>query len=334
MKRIDLEAHFYMESYLRALSVHNGFPRLDRAADGKGGQFWFTSDTGQPFVGDLIEALLDAGEKRIRTMDELGIDIQVLSLSSPGVEQLDPDAGMAVAKEANDFLAQTIRQHGGRFMGFAALAPKDPVAAADELERCAKELGFKGWNTHSNYGDSYLDDEQYRPILARAAQLNMPIYIHPTVPAVPQVRKYGFSLAGSPFGFGFEVGLCAMRLILSGVFDEYPSLKIILGHLGEALPFTLKRMDGPSKKKRMNTLEKKPSEYFRNNFFVTTSGNCYKPAFQCTYEALGIDRILFATDYPYEDPAECIEFLEQLSISEREKEKIYYLNAKELGITV
>jgi predicted TIM-barrel fold metal-dependent hydrolase len=334
MKRIDLEAHFYTESYLRALSGHDGFPRLDRAADGKGGQFWFTGDTGQPFVGDLIEALLETGDKRIKMMDELGIDTQVLSLSSPGVEQLNADIGTPVAKESNDFLAQTIKKFAGRFIGFAALAPKRPEEAADELERCVKELGFKGWNTHSNYGDSYLDDLQYRPILARAAGLNVPIYIHPTVPAVPQVRKYGFALAGSPFGFGFEVGLCAMRLILSGVFDEHPGLKIILGHLGEALPFMLKRMDGPSKKKPSAILAKKPSEYFRNNFFVTTSGNCYKPAFMCTYEALGIDRIIFATDYPYEDSAECLEFIGQLPISEGEKEKIYYLNAEELGITV
>jgi uncharacterized protein len=329
MKRIDLEAHFYTESYLQALSAHRGFPRLDRASDGRGGQFWFTPDMGQPYVGQLIEDLLNLGSARIRTMDEAGIDIQVLSLSAPGVEQLDP----AVARTTNNDLAEVIKGYPDRFIGFAALAAKHPEEAADELERCVKELGFKGWLTHSNYGDAYLDEKQYRPILAKAADLNVPVYIHPTVSAVPQVTAYGFDLAGAPFGFGFDTALCAMRLIFSRAFDEFPGLKIILGHLGESLPFTLKRMDGAGKKKRLTPLAKKPSEYFRENFFVTTSGNYYQPAFMCTYEGLGIDRILLGTDYPYEFPAACIEFVEDLPITKEEKESIYYRNAEGLGIT-
>jgi predicted TIM-barrel fold metal-dependent hydrolase len=223
-------------------------------------------------------------------------------------------------------------------MGYAALAPKNPARAADELERSVKELDFKGWNTHSNYGDSYLDDEKYWPILEKADKLGVPIYIHPTVPAIPQVRGYGFALAGAAFGFGLETALCMMRLIYSGVFDRYPNLKIILGHLGEGLPFLLRRIDWayirPFHPRARPNLAKKPSQYFKSNVFVTTSGNYFTPAFMCTYEALGIDKILLGTDYPYEDPDECLQFLEGLPLSKEEKDKIYFINAGQLGITV
>ena len=221
-------------------------------------------------------------------------------------------------------------------MGYAALAPKAPEEAADELERAVKELGFIGWNTHSNYGDSYLDDERYNVILERAEKLNAPIYLHPTVPAVSQVRGYGFALAGAPFGFGMETAMAMMRLIMGGVFDRYPGLKIILGHLGETLPFLLKRIDWayvkPFDPSLRPSLSKKPSEFFKSNVFVTTSGNYYEPAFKCTLEALGIERILLGTDYPYEDIKECMDFLQNLPITEKEKEKIYGINLRQLGI--
>ena len=223
-------------------------------------------------------------------------------------------------------------------MGYAALAPKDPAQAADELERCVKELGFKGWNIHSNFGDSYLDDKKYLPILERAAQLGVPVYLHPTVPAIPQSRGYGFALAGAPFGFGMETALCMMRLIYSGVFDICPNLKVILGHLGEALPFLFKRIDWayvrPFDPAARPKLSRKPSEYLKDNVFVTTSGNYFTPAFMCTYEALGAENILLGTDYPYEDPEECIEFLESLPLSQVEKEEIYSVNARRLGFTL
>jgi predicted TIM-barrel fold metal-dependent hydrolase len=283
-----------------------------------------------------MDTLMELGEGRLKKMDECGIDTQVLSLSAPGIEQIDPTVGTRFAKEVNDELAQVIKRYPGRFMGFAALAPKRPEEAADELERAVRELGFKGWNTHSNYGDSYLDDPRYRPVLERAEKLQVPIYIHPTASSIPQVSTYGFALAGAPFGFGFDVVLCLMRMILSGVFDKYPGLKIILGHLGEGLPFLMKRADGPPKRSadtrsRLN-LSKKTSEYIRDNVFVTTSGNTFGPAFMCTYEALGIDRILLGTDYPYEDSADGIRFLEELPLSREEKGKIYYENASRLGM--
>jgi predicted TIM-barrel fold metal-dependent hydrolase len=231
-----------------------------------------------------------------------------------------------------------IKKYPGRFMGYAALAPKAPEDAADELERAVKDLGFIGWNTHSNYGDSYLDDERYRPILERAERLDVPVYLHPTVPAIPQVRTYGFAIAGSPFGFGMETAMCMMRLIYSGIFDRYPKLKIILGHLGEVLPFLMKRIDWayvrPYDPAARPAISKKPSEYLKSNVFVTTSGNYYEPAFMCTREAFGIEKIILGTDYPYEDTEEGLQFIEGLPIGREEKEMIYFHNARRLGIAV
>ena len=152
-------------------------------------------------------------------MDRAGVDVQILSLTAPGFEQFEASAATAMAKKTNDLLAGVIQKHPDRFMGFAALAPQNPEEAVNELERAVKDLGFKGWNTHSNYGDSYLDDKKYWPILEKAAELDTLIYLHPTIPAIPQLWKYGFALAGAPFGFGFETAMCAMQL---------PRLKVIM----------------------------------------------------------------------------------------------------------
>ncbi|HKI50276.1 MAG TPA: amidohydrolase family protein, partial [Desulfobacteria bacterium] len=220
-----------------------GYPRFQEKTETEIRKLWYFEDVGQPFVEALMNPLLDMGEGRLKRMDQCGIDVQILSLSAPGIEQLEADLGSDLARKANDELADVTRRYPNRFLGYAAVAPKDPQKAADELERAVSELGFVGWNTHSNYGDAYLDDERFWPILERAAKLKIPIYIHPTVPAIPPLRKYGFALAGAPFGFGLETAMCLMRLIYSGVLDRYPDLTFILGHLGEALPFLMKRID-------------------------------------------------------------------------------------------
>lgn len=336
MKKIDLEAHFYTKEYLDALAGNSDYPRLVEATEEQSRRLWYAPEVGQPFADFLLNALTDFGEERMKQMDVLGVDVQALSLSAPGLEQLDPVTGTEIARKANDFLAEVIKEYPGRFMGYASLAPKDPAAAADELERCVKELGLIGWNTHSNYGDSYIDEERYWPILERAAKLNVPVYLHPTVPAIPQARTYGFAIAGAPFGFGMETAMCMMRLIYSGAFDRYPGLTVILGHLGETLPFLMTRIDWayvrPFDPAARPKIEKKPSEYLRNNVYLTTSGNYYEPAFRCTVEAMGIDRILLGTDYPYEDMTESVQFVEGLPISDGDKEKICFRNAERIGI--
>jgi predicted TIM-barrel fold metal-dependent hydrolase len=335
LKKIDFEAHFYTSDYIKAMYANKGYPRFEDAGPA-GRQLLYNPVVPQPFAGALMDRLLDLGENRIREMDACGVDVQILSLSAPGIEQFDPRIGTELARKANDALYEVTKRYPGRIMGYAALAPRDPQAAVAELTRAVTELGFKGWNTHSNYGGTMLDDPMYRPILAKAEELGVPVYIHPTVSASDQLKGYGFALAGAPFGFGIDVAVCVMRLIYSGIFDRCPQLKIILGHLGEGLTFLFKRMDWayvrPFAPEMRPRLEKKPSEYLKNNFYITTSGNYYLPAFMCAYETLGADRILLGTDYPYEDMEECLQFVEGLPISREEKEKIYGLNAEKMGI--
>jgi predicted TIM-barrel fold metal-dependent hydrolase len=264
----------------------------------------------------------------------------VISLTAPGVEQFELALGTKLARNANDALAEAIDRYPDRFQGYAALAVKDPWAAAKELERAVKELGMRGWKTHSNYGDSYLDDKPYWPILAKVEELGVPIYLHPTTPRIPEFWKYGVALAGPPFGFGLETSMAAMRLVLSGAFDAFPRLKVILGHYGEGLPFFMQRMDwaferphAKADKGAVVPLERKPSDYFRENFLVTTSGNYLPAAFACTRDALGMARIMFGTDYPYEDLDECFAFLSSLGLSEEEELDLYERNAAQVGIT-
>ena len=340
MKKIDFEAHFVTDEWVTEMFGNKGYPRYVRDEETAQCRVQWSPDDVEPIGDVLLKKLLDLGEGRLKVMDDSGVDLQVLSLTIPGVELMDASTGTALARNVNDALADVVRKYPDRFLGFAALAPQSPEEAADELERAVKELDLKGWKTHSNYGENYLDEKRYWPIFERAEKLNVPVYLHPSFPSIPQLKTdYGWALSGAPFGFGVETAICMMRLVLSGVFDRYPGLKVILGHLGEALPFLFARMDYPYvipwfDPNARPKLKEKPSDYFKNHVFVTTSGNYYEPAFMCTYQALGIDRILLGTDYPYEDPNECIRFLEGLAIPKEEKDKIYYGNAEQLGIHV
>jgi predicted TIM-barrel fold metal-dependent hydrolase len=339
MKKIDFEAHFVTDEWVDALYKNKGYPRLveDKTAGTR--RMYFTADAAEPFSDLLLDRLLDIEEERLRIMDEAGIDVQVLTLTAPGVESLEPEMGTALANSSNNKLAEIIQKYPDRFTGYAALAPKKPQDAANELERAVKELGLKGWKTHSNYGDSYIDEKIYWPILAKAEELDVPIYLHPTATIIQQLRAYGFALAGTPFGFGVETSMAMMRLVLSGAFDAFPNLRVILGHLGEGLPFILQRIDFPYVRPHFKTdpgflpdLKKMPSDYLKNNMFVTTSGNYLQPAFICTKEALGLERILLGTDHPYEDSGECLQFLEGLPLSKEDRDMIYSLNARQVGI--
>lgn len=336
MNRIDFEAHFFSEEQLDALRENEGYPKLIDTDESGKRRLWHTPDVGQPYGNPLFHALREIGPDRLAKMDACGIDVQILSVSAPSIDQLDPRVGTDLSRKANDALFRVIRKYPGRYKGYAVLAPKAPEEAADELERAVSELGFIGWNTHSNYAGAYLDEDRFVPILERAERLNVPVYLHPTVPAIPQVRTYGFALAGAGFGFGMETSMAMMRLIFSGIFDRFPRLQFILGHLGEGLPFIKKRIDwayerpfDPSVRPKIS---KKPSEYLKSNVYITTSGNYYEPAFYCAREAFGIDRILLGTDFPYEDSEECIRFIESLALTEQEKGQIYSGNAFRLGI--
>lgn len=339
MKKIDFENHFYSREFFEFLNHNKGYPYYTVDQHSNSPRIWYTPKVSVKQSELLVNRLLSLNDERIEAMDAAGIDVQILSLSEPSVELFAPATGTALAQSTNDVLAEAIKNYPGRFMGFAALAPQAPDEAVKELERAVKQLGFVGWLTHSNFGDTYLDHEMYWPILEQAEALDVPVYIHPSFPAITQLHDYGFALAGAPFGFQFETAMCLMRMILNGVFDRFPKLKIILGHLGEALPFLMERIDFPFVKpwfdpnERPN-IERNPSEVLRENVFVTTSGRYNEPAFRCTIEALGIDHVLFGTDYPYESMSAGAEFIESVELSPEDKRKIYYLNAAKLGISM
>lgn len=341
MNKIDIENHFATEAYIQALYENPGYPRfVDDPATGER-HVYHSADYWQPFGDPLLDRLRDLDELRIAALDAIGVQVAVLSHTAPGPEQLEPRAATEVARDANDRLAEAIARHPDRYLGFATLSPQEPDEAVRELERCVRDLGFRGWNTHSNFGGSYLDNKRYWPILAKAEELGVPIYLHPTFPIIPQLTEYGLALAGPSFGFGIETSIVMMRLILSGVFDAFPKLTVILGHYGEALPFLLKRVDRsflqyhvPKGSGSMPTIKERPSFYLAHNMYVTTSGNFLAAAFKCTREALGIDRIMLGTDYPFEKTAESGEFLNSLGLSEEEERQLYWENAERLGLAM
>ena len=240
MRIIDFENHFCTQAWVDAVSAKKeGYPRLMNAPDGML-RMYYTADVWVPFQAAKLG---DLGAQRIELMDQAGVDVAVLSLATPGTDPFEPSLGTQIAKKTNDFLAEAIGKYPDRYMGYACLAPKDIDSAVNELERCVKEFGFVGWNAHSNFGDSYLDEKRYWPLLAKAEELGVPIFIHPAVSIIPQFRTYGMGLAGPTFGFGAETAMVMMRLIVSGALDAFPKLTIILGHYGEGLPFMFDRVN-------------------------------------------------------------------------------------------
>jgi 2,3-dihydroxybenzoate decarboxylase len=314
MKKIALEEHFWTE----------GFPHT-----GKVGAELF-----EPwFLRLLDERLPEFSELRIAAMDAAGIAVSVLSLVSPGVQvERDHAKAVSAASRVNDVLAAEIAKHPTRYAGFAHLPMQEPDAAVRELERCVKTLGFKGAliNGHSN--GVYLDDARYLPFWEHVAALAVPVYIHPVHMAVrPPVLDDYPGLAASIWGWTAETGGHALRLILSGLFDRLPTLAIILGHMGETLPFCLWRLDSRFKIYRPKVkLERLPSDYVRRNFFATTAGACQPEALQCTIAALGADRVMFSVDYPLEESLEAARFIEAAPISEHERELVCWKNAARL----
>jgi len=281
---------------------------------------------------DIPTQLFDLGDERLKHMDATGIDVQVLSFGSPGPQGFGREIAIPMARDANDRLRRAIDAHPDRFAGFAALPTADPEEAARELERAVKQLDFKGAMIHGHQQGSFLDDKKYWPIWERAAALEVPIYLHPTVPH-PDVAKAYFGgyeeLQGAPWGFGVDTSCHFLRLMFSGLFDAYPTLKIILGHLGECLPFAMHRLDDRVRcAVSRRGLKKTPLQYFRDNLLVTTSGNWYEPAFVCTLLALGADSILWAVDWPYEANTTAMAFFNQLSLNDIDKEKIAHGNAE------
>jgi predicted TIM-barrel fold metal-dependent hydrolase len=285
----------------------------------------------------IIDKELDHIEARLKDMDEAGIDMQVLSFIFPYDKRVAASEATSKARSANNALAKVVGKYPERFASFTTLALQDPEAAADELERAVKELGFKGTMIFSNIGGDYLDNQKYHVILERAAKLDVPIYLHPSElsPGIAQPYLDYPIMATAVWGYAAEAGLHAMRLIFGGVFDKYPGLKIILGHMGEGIPYWLWRIDNRWTKDKglfpsPVELKKNPTEYFRENFYVTTSGMFWHPVLQFVCSVLGADRILFAVDYTPESCKMAAEFIKSAPISDSDREKICHLNAEKL----
>jgi predicted TIM-barrel fold metal-dependent hydrolase len=281
----------------------------------------------------LVKRMEDLGVQRIQEMDDAGIDLQVISHGPPGSQGLRDDVAVAWTSAANDRLHAAIQNYPTRFAGFASLPTANPRAAADELER-AVSLGFKGGMLHSLTEGPFLDDKRYWPIFERAAALDVPLYIHPADPNPAVIKAYYGDYAKThpmfiraAWGFTFEAGTQAMRLVLSGLFDKNPGLKIILGHLGETIPYTLTRIDEALSR---DTPMKNFREVFSSHFYVTTSGFFSDTALQCCIKEIGIDRIMFSIDWPYASNNAGVQWMKKTPLDDADKAKIFGGNAKRL----
>jgi predicted TIM-barrel fold metal-dependent hydrolase len=322
MKTITLEEHFVTESFLKATGAYG--------------------DNALPQMSQIQPKLLDLGAERIGAMDEAGVDMQVMSLAALGIDKLEPSEATAVMADANSELSQAIKANPTRLAGFAALNLKDPQSAAKELERCVTKLGFVGalvnGTVSSSEGPLFLDHAQFGPVWEAAAQLKVPVYLHPAGPP-PVVQQAYFSglpgelgmlLSIAGWGWHAETGLHTLRLIVSGLFDRLPKLQLIIGHMGEGLPYALARssgvLTGPAH------LKQTVADYFRTNIHVTTSGYFSQPPLKCAVEVVGIDRILFSVDYPFSPNTHGRKFLKDATgwLGEAEIEKLQGGNAQQV----
>jgi predicted TIM-barrel fold metal-dependent hydrolase len=318
MRTIAIEEHYLASGFREAMNRLEG-------------------SSARAIFARVEEKLGDLGAGRLKDMDAGGIDLQVLSHNVVNLEALSVSEAVKLAKQANDQLAAAIAAHPDRFAGFATLPMTDPLAAADELERAVSALGFKGAMISGTTRGLFLDDPSFLPILERAVALDVPIYLHPAEPPEIVMKAYyaGFDPAVSRFfstsGWGWhsELGIHSLRLILAGVFDRLPKLQIIIGHMGEMIPFMLARIDNTLTPAAKN-LQHKVSDYFLQNFYITNSGFFTDPPLLLALQTVGVDRIIFSVDYPYSSNDLGRTFLDNASISPADKEKISHLNAERL----
>jgi len=286
----------------------------------------------------IIERLQDLGAARIADMDATGIDRQVLSLTSPGVQVFDAATANALAVASNDELAAAIAKYPARFVGLAAAAPQDPPAAAQEIERGVTKLGLRGVILNSHTMGERLDHPKFWDIFAAAEALDVPIYLHPNSPPRDMIAPYlEAGLDGAVFGFQAETGLHMLRIIVAGVFDRFPKLRMIIGHCGEALPFWLYRIDymyGAAAKANRHPhlakLKRRPGDYLRDNVYVTNSGVAWAPAIMLCHEVMGPDHTLYAMDYPYQFLPSEVTVSDELPMSAVDKKKFFQTNAEKL----
>jgi uncharacterized protein len=320
MRTITLEEHFATPAYL----------------EGTGHELKEQAAKQHPRALKLIPQLYDLGKGRIAEMDAAGIDMQIVSLTAPGVEQLETADAVVHARDTNDYLADAMKKNPTRIGGFAALPTGAPDKAAQELERRVREQKFAGAIINGHNRGRYLDDKFYWPILECAEKLGAPIYLHPTRPPQPVIEASfgGFAplvtemFSGPGWGWHIETAVHVIRLVLGGVFDRFPKLQIVIGHMGEAIPFMFQRFDimAPA----VTNLKRPVTAYLRDNVHYTFSGFNFPPTFLDLLLEIGVDRIMFSVDHPYQSMAKSRAFLEQIPVNAADKERIAHGNAETL----
>ncbi|MGA8615304.1 MAG: amidohydrolase family protein [Xanthobacteraceae bacterium] len=325
MRTVALEEHF---------SVPSIASRIDKDVLSHRG---YRPRTLPKDVPNPLELLPEIGAKRLKSMDDAGISVQVLSNSGPGPDLVSGQAGVDMARETNDFLAKAIASHPGRFAGFAALPLQSPDAAAVEFTRAVKQLGFVGAMVHGTTEGRFLDHSSFQPVLAASEQLDVPIYIHPHIPPEPVRQAYFSDLPAGPgrvletagWGWHSETAVHVLRMVVAGTLDRHPRLKLIIGHMGEMLPMMLARAD---KVFALDSghLTRPISRTILDQVWITTSGIFDEPPFLAALLTFGIDRIMFSVDYPYSPDAMGREFLERIALAPADMAKLAHGNADAL----
>lgn len=294
----------------------------------------YDSQPGYAQLG-FLDGLLDIEDKRLKDMDANGVDMQLLSLTAPGVQMFDADTATELATLANDRLAEVIQRHPTRFAGLAAFAPQSPKRAAKEMERAIQKLRLNGFILNSHTNNEYLDDPKYWPILEAAEALDRCIYIHPRAASAGLKGPLGdYGMDSAMWGYGVETGTHVVRMMTSGLFDRFPKLKICIGHMGEAVPFWIWRLNfmntRAQKVGRSPKTELTMAEYLQRNFVITTSGVEDPLALDYAVKKLGADNVLWAIDYPYQPSAPAVEFMDKAPVSEVDRAKLYHKNAERI----
>ena len=335
-KRIATEEAWATPELIKEIMRIVGARELDDPGFNSLWSFYGASTAERPRM--LLEKIQRIDESRIADMDASGIDMQLLLLTAPGVQVMKRDTAVAIAANSNDQVAAAIRKWPTRFQALAAVAPQDPAAAAKELDRAVKTLGLKGAVINSHTQGEWLDDPKFWDIFAAAEALDVPIYIHPSGPPKAMVGPFlERGLEGAVFGFGVEVALHVLRIIVAGVFDRFPKLKIVIGHTGEGLPFWFYRLDymhtasvKAGRYESQKPLKKKVSEYLRENVYITNSGVAWEPSIMFCHKVMGPDHVLYAMDYPYQFVPEEVGICDRLPMSDADKKKFFQTNAEKL----
>jgi 2,3-dihydroxybenzoate decarboxylase len=286
----------------------------------------------KPFIEKILPVLADVGERRLEAMSQAGIEMAVLSNVGSVQGVLDPITALQLARDANDYLAVTVQKHPTRYAGFATVPLQDPAAGADELERAVRELGMKGAMVFGTTDGEYLDHDRFTPFWERVEALGCPIYLHAADAPVMPVGLIGRpELAGPTWAWTAETATHALRLVMGGVFERHPGARVILGHMGEALPYLLWRLDRRAQAfKAGDTPPLRPSDLVRRNIAITTAGVCSDPALICALDSVGTDNVMFSVDHPFESMEESSAWFNEAPISNAQREALSWRNAQRI----